>query len=166
MRNGLSILTANALALPLVPPARVRTGRMRTVANRKLTGKVVWPDSSVTQRAAVRMPPPEPTPRSTRCSVRSDLANEELMKHLRYVVVRREGEWRIVQGGRLWSGSYPGKRQALCAAIEFGEQDGRAGRRVEVLVGHEDGHFLTEWIFGRDPRCDDAARPIVTPSRK
>jgi hypothetical protein len=94
------------------------------------------------------------------------LANEKLMNHLRYVVVRHEAEWTIVQGGRRYSGSYPSKRQAVGAAIEFGEKDGRAGRRVEVLVGHEDGHFLTEWIFGRDPRRDEAARPIVTPTRK
>jgi hypothetical protein len=63
-------------------------------------------------------------------------------------------------------GSFPSKRQAVCAAIEFGEKDGHAGRRVEVLVGHEDGHFLTEWSFGRDPHRDEAARPIVTPCRK
>jgi hypothetical protein len=86
--------------------------------------------------------------------------------NLRYVVVRREDEWKIVQGGRRHSGSYPSKRQALCAAIEFAERDGHAGRRVEVLVHQEDGHFSTEWIFGRDLRPDAAARPIVTPNRK
>jgi hypothetical protein len=77
-------------------------------------------------------------------SLDAQLPNEKLMNHLRYVVVRREAEWTIVQGGRRYSGSYPSKRQAVCAAIEFGEKDGHAGRRVEVLVGHEDGHFLTE----------------------
>jgi hypothetical protein len=88
------------------------------------------------------------------------------MNHLRYVVLRREGEWKIVQAGRRYSGSYPSKRQALCAAIEFAELDGRAGRRVEVLVRHEDGHFFTEWIFGHDPQPDATARPILTPNRK
>jgi hypothetical protein len=34
-----------------------------------------------------------------------------------------------------------------------------------VLVRHEDGHFLTEWAFGRDLHPDAAARPILTPSR-
>ena len=87
------------------------------------------------------------------------------MNHLRYVVVRREDEWKIVRGGRRYSGSYPSKRQALSAAIEIAETDGHAGRRVEVLVGHEDGHFLTEWIFGHDPRPDTSARPILTPNR-
>jgi hypothetical protein len=88
------------------------------------------------------------------------------MNHLRYVVVQREEEWKIVQGGRRYSGSYPSKRQALSAAIEIAEMDGHAGRRVEVLVRHEDGHFLTEWIFGRDPHPDASSRPILTPNRK
>jgi hypothetical protein len=87
------------------------------------------------------------------------------MMNLRYVVVRREAEWMIVQGGRRYSGSYPSQRQALCAAIEFAERDGHAGRRVEVLVCQEDGHFSTEWMFGRDLRSD-AAQPILTPVRK
>jgi hypothetical protein len=90
--------------------------------------------------------------------------SREIM-NLRYVVVRREKEWKIVQGGRRYSGSYPSKRQALCAAIEFAEQDGRAGRRVEVLVHEEDGHFLTEWTFGRGLAADAEAQPILTPIR-
>ena len=87
------------------------------------------------------------------------------MDHLRYVVVRREDEWKIVQGGRRFPGSYPGKSQALCAAIEFAERDGYAGRRVEVLVRHEDGHFLTEWIFGTGAPPDEAG-PMLTPNRQ
>jgi hypothetical protein len=87
------------------------------------------------------------------------------MNHLRYVVVRREGEWEIVQGGRRYSDTYPSKAQALYAAIGFAEKEGHAGRRVEVLVGDEDGHFLTEWIFGQDPNPEAVARPILTPNR-
>jgi hypothetical protein len=85
------------------------------------------------------------------------------MNHLRYVVVRREGEWKIVQGGRRYADAYPSKRQALSAAITFAEREGRSGRRVEVLVGHEDGHFLTEWIFGQMPESDMVVRPVLTP---
>jgi hypothetical protein len=87
------------------------------------------------------------------------------LNQLRYVVVRREAEWKIVRAGRRYSGSYPSKRLALCAAIEFAEEDGHAGRRVEVLVRHEDGHFMTEWVFGRDPPPDPATHPILTPNR-
>jgi hypothetical protein len=87
------------------------------------------------------------------------------MNHLRYVVLRREAEWKIVQGGRRYSATYPSKRQALCAAIELAEKDGHAGRRVEVLVRDEDGHFLTEWTFGQDPNLE-AGRPILAAKRK
>jgi hypothetical protein len=90
--------------------------------------------------------------------------SREIM-NLRYVVVRREDEWKIVQGGRRHSGSYTSQRLALCAAIEFAEQHGRAGRRVEVLVRQEDGHFSTEWVFGRGLAADAEARPILTPIR-
>jgi hypothetical protein len=86
--------------------------------------------------------------------------------NLRYIVVRREDEWKIVQGGRRYSGSYPSKRQALCAAIAIAERDGHAGRRVEVLVRQEDGHFSTEWIFGLGLAPEVAARPMLTPIRK
>jgi hypothetical protein len=96
---------------------------------------------------------------------RSDWRSRVPMNHLRYVVVRREGEWKIVQAGRRHSGSYPSRRQALCAAIEYAEKDGQPGRRVEVLVREEDGHFLTEWSFGRDLHPDEATQPILTPSR-
>jgi hypothetical protein len=53
----------------------------------------------------------------------------------------------------------------LGAAIEFAERDGYAGHLVEVLVRHEDGHFLTEWTFGRDQHPVEAARPILMPNR-
>jgi hypothetical protein len=86
--------------------------------------------------------------------------------NLRYVVVRREDEWKIVQGGRRHSGSYPSQRQAVGAAIAIAERDGHAGRRVEVLVRQEDGHFSTEWIFGHGLAPEVAARPMVTPVRK
>jgi len=68
----------------------------------------------------------------------------------RYVVVHQEGEWRIKQAGRRFSGSYASKTQALSAAIEFAERDGDAGHSVEVLVRDEDEHFVTEWASGRD----------------
>jgi hypothetical protein len=92
------------------------------------------------------------------------IGSRQPMNHLRYVVVRREGEWNIVQGGHRYADAYPSKRQALCAAITFAEREGQSGRRVEVLVGHEDGHFLTEWIFGQGSEADAAAGPVLTPN--
>ena len=80
----------------------------------------------------------------------------------RYIVVNHEFGWRIIQGGRRFPGDYPSKTQAICSAIAFAEQDGNAGRQAEVLVQHEDGRFIIEWVFGRHSPPDDAARPIVT----
>lgn len=51
----------------------------------------------------------------------------------------------------------------MYAAIEFAEKDGDAGRDSEVLVRHEDGRFMTEWMFGRDLHSDEAERPLITP---
>jgi hypothetical protein len=78
----------------------------------------------------------------------------------RYVVVNQNGEWRIRQAGRRhFSEVYASKTQALCAAIEFAEQDGKDGGFAEVMVRHEDDRFITEWVYGQDPRADKAARP-------
>jgi hypothetical protein len=80
----------------------------------------------------------------------------------RYIVVNQECGWQIIQGGRRFPGDYSSKTQAIGSAIAFAEQDGNAGRQAEVLVRHEDGRFITEWVFGRDPQPDEAGRPIVT----
>lgn len=85
------------------------------------------------------------------------------MLNPRYIVVNQESRWKIVQGGRRFPGDYPSKTQAVCSAIAFAEQDGNAGRRAAVVVRHEDGRFVTEWVFGQDLRADDAARPWVVP---
>ena len=55
--------------------------------------------------------------------------------------------------------TFPSKAQALCAAIELAEKDGRSGHAPEVLVRHEDDRFMTEWVYGQDLHPDDAARP-------
>ncbi|HEY2530636.1 MAG TPA: DUF2188 domain-containing protein [Xanthobacteraceae bacterium] len=81
----------------------------------------------------------------------------------RYVVVNQEGEWRIKQAGRHLSASYTSKTQALSAAIEFAEKDGHQGRVAEVIVRHEDEHFVTEWVFGQNVQPGTTAPPLVTP---
>ena len=75
----------------------------------------------------------------------------------RYVVLYQDGEWRIRQAGRHFTGSYSSKTEALCAAVAFAEQDGNHGCFTKVLVRHEDEHFVTEWVYG-DPPPDRAAR--------
>ena len=83
------------------------------------------------------------------------------MVNPRYIVVNQESGWKIVQGGRRFPGAYPSKTQAICSAISFAERDGNAGRRAAVLVRHEDGRFITEWVFGQDSHPDDAAQPRI-----
>ena len=91
------------------------------------------------------------------------------MINLRYVVVSEESRWQIVRGGRRFPETYPSKSQAVCTAIAFAERDGQAGRRAEVMVRHENGLFITEWVFGEDADADKAADPLLmssTPSRR
>jgi hypothetical protein len=53
-------------------------------------------------------------------------------------------------------GGYATKTQAVCAAIELAENESGA----EVLVRHEDGYVITEWVQGQDEHAEKAARPI------
>jgi Uncharacterized protein conserved in bacteria (DUF2188) len=87
------------------------------------------------------------------------------MQHLRYVVLSQDESWNVIRGHRRLSQSYASKTQAMCAAIEFAERDSASGRRTEVVVRHEDGRFMTEWMFGRDTHAGEAARPLITPAR-
>ena len=70
------------------------------------------------------------------------------MLNSRYVVVSEESRWQIVRGGRRYPETYTSKSQAVGSAIAFAQRDGLAGRRAEVMVRHEDGHFITEWVYG------------------
>ena len=84
------------------------------------------------------------------------------MLNLRYVVVSEESRWQIVRGGRRFPEIYPSKTLAICNAIAFAERDGLAGRRAEVMVRHENGLFITEWVFGEDVHADKTAgRPLL-----
>ena len=86
------------------------------------------------------------------------------MLNSRYVVVSEESRWRIVRGGRRFPKTYPSKTRAVYNAIAFAERDGLAGRRAEVMVRHEDGHFVTEWVYGEDLHQDNAAHPPLLSS--
>jgi hypothetical protein len=77
----------------------------------------------------------------------------------RYVVIDRDGEWQIKSASRFFSASYSSKAQALSAAIELAMEDGQPGYEPAVVVRHEDGRFISEWMYGKDPKPDDAARP-------
>ena len=72
------------------------------------------------------------------------------LEQAQYFVIRHKGEWRIRAGYRT-TAPYASKAQAMCAAIDFAEKDGMAGREAEVLVQDDQRHFRTVWIYGRDP---------------
>ena len=86
------------------------------------------------------------------------------MHRQRYVVLCENGGWRIKNVHRHLAVSYSSKAQALSAAIELAEQDGKPGQAPEVLVRHEDERFITEWAYGKDSRMDEAARPGRKPT--
>jgi Uncharacterized protein conserved in bacteria (DUF2188) len=73
----------------------------------------------------------------------------------RFVVASAGAQWRIVRGGPRRLELYASKTQAVCAAIEFAEHEAGA----EVVVQHEDGYFITEWVQGQDAGAEKAARP-------
>jgi hypothetical protein len=79
------------------------------------------------------------------------------MTHPRYIVVANGGQWMIVRSCRRHPDPYASKMQAVYAAIALAENDADAG--AEVLVRHEDGYFLTEWVHGQDLTADKAADP-------
>lgn len=83
------------------------------------------------------------------------------MLNLRYVVVSDESRWQIVRGGRRFPETYPSKNLAICSAIALAERDGLAGRRAEVIVRHENGLFITEWVFGEDGNAGKAMQPLL-----
>ena len=87
---------------------------------------------------------------------------EQPMLNLRYVVVDDECRWRIIRGGRRFPETYPTKSQAISGAIALAEKDGLAGRRAEVMVRHENGLFITEWVFGEDVGTSQTtAHPVL-----
>jgi hypothetical protein len=94
------------------------------------------------------------------------LISEEPMFNFRYVVVSDESRWQIVRGGRRFPETYASKNLAICSAIAFAEKDGLAGRRAEVMVRHENGLFITEWVFGEDLRKDGTVEPRLLTSHR
>ena len=86
------------------------------------------------------------------------------MTQAQYFVLEDDGEWKIKAGYR-HTGPYDSKIDAMCAAINYAERDGQAGRDAQVLVQREDRTYRVEWIYGRDPYPSAAARPRSTPAR-
>jgi hypothetical protein len=88
------------------------------------------------------------------------------MSRPRYIVVCQDAEWRIMRKGRRQDGAYATKSEAVHAAIAIAERAGHAGEDAEVLVRHEDGRFMIEWMFGHDLHAAEADFPLSMPARK
>jgi len=58
--------------------------------------------------------------------------------------MNQNGEWQIRNAHCHVISNFPSKAQALCAAIELAEEDGKRGHAPEVLVLHEDDRFIRE----------------------
>ena len=67
------------------------------------------------------------------------------MLNPRYIVVKQESGWQIVQAGRHFPANYPNMTQALRSAIALAQWATTAGRRPAVLIRDEDGRFFTVW---------------------
>jgi len=72
------------------------------------------------------------------------------MPRAQYFVTHQKGEWKIRVGYR-YTRPYASKREALRAAIDFAERDGRAGRDAQVLIQGAGRMFRAAWVYGRDP---------------
>jgi predicted DNA-binding WGR domain protein len=79
-------------------------------------------------------------------------------KKSRYVVMNQNGGWQIRNAHCHVITNFPSKVQALYAAIELAEKDGKRGYSPEV----QDDRFITEWVYGEDLHPDEAARPAAT----
>jgi hypothetical protein len=78
----------------------------------------------------------------------------------RYLVMRQEDAWFITFNGEEF-GPYQSEREAMLFAIDAAQKLGEYGDNAEVVLMGEDGHFHTEWSYGRDagpvPAAADAA---------
>jgi hypothetical protein len=92
------------------------------------------------------------------CTLTSAATQQEdiSMAEVRYLVIQRNGEWKI-SSGNFRMGPYRDRIQAIDAAIDMADRDGRNGRDSQVLVRGDDRQLRIEWTYGRDPYPDSVA---------
>ena len=72
------------------------------------------------------------------------------MPYARYFVVRQQDVWLIKFDDEEY-GPYRSQGEAMLFAIDAAQKLGLQGESAEVALMGENGHFRSEWIFGRDP---------------
>jgi len=75
---------------------------------------------------------------------------EATMPYARYFVVRQQDVWLIKFDDEEY-GPYRSQGEAMLFAIDAAQKLGLQGESAEVALMGENGHFRSEWIFGRDP---------------
>jgi hypothetical protein len=71
------------------------------------------------------------------------------MPHARYFVLQDGDAWLIRLDDESF-GPYGSKTAAMLFAIDAAQKLGEYGQEAEVCLMGENGHFRTEWAYGRD----------------
>ena len=71
------------------------------------------------------------------------------MPDARYFIVQQDDQWAIKFNDEEY-GPYKSKDEAMLFAIDAAQKLGEYGGNAEVVLMGEDGHFHTEWAYGRD----------------
>jgi hypothetical protein len=71
------------------------------------------------------------------------------MPAARYFIVREGDEWWIKFDGEEF-GPYRSQNEATLFAIDAAQKLGEHGETSEVCLMGENGHFHSEWTYGRD----------------
>jgi hypothetical protein len=74
---------------------------------------------------------------------------EEAMPDARYFIVQHDDQWSIRFNDEEY-GPYKTKAEAMLFAIDAAQKLGEYGDNAQVVLMGEDGHFHTEWTYGRD----------------
>jgi hypothetical protein len=84
--------------------------------------------------------------RAPRCRQNTE---EEAMPDARYFIVQHDDRWTIKFNDEEY-GPYKTKDEAMLFAIDAAQKLGEFGDNAEVVLMGEDGHFHTEWSYGRE----------------
>jgi hypothetical protein len=73
----------------------------------------------------------------------------EAMPDARYFIIQHDDRW-VIKFNDEEYGPYKTKDEAMLFAIDAAQKLGQFGDNAEVVLMGEDGHFHTEWSYGRD----------------
>jgi hypothetical protein len=71
------------------------------------------------------------------------------MPNSRYFIVQKDEDW-VIRFGNEDFGPYRTRQEAMLFAVDAAQKLGESGQNAEVCLLGENGHFHSEWTFGRD----------------